>query len=137
MKKKYQISLWKDEYVTTDNGGYYQDKLVAILGSDTMQSLNKAYSPKMVPNINGTNTFSFTIKYSYTDTISGEEIKNPFANMIHAESRIKVYWNDKWYDFVVKNCVENSSNHTITYTCKDLFINELSKQVMKLNLMMN
>jgi hypothetical protein len=33
----------------------------------------------------------------------------------------------KWYDFIIKDVKENSDNKTFQYTCKDLFINELSK----------
>ena len=32
-----------------------------------------------------------------------------------------------WYDFVIKQVDENSDSNTFTYTCKDLFINELGK----------
>ena len=34
---------------------------------------------------------------------------------------------DKWYDFIIKNISEDSSTKAFTYTCKDLFVNELSK----------
>lgn len=53
--------------------------------------------------------------------------KNPFLGLLVNERKVKVFWKDEWYDFVIKNCQEDSSGKCITYTCTDVFINELSK----------
>lgn len=53
--------------------------------------------------------------------------KNPFLSLLVNERKVKVFWKDEWYDFVIKNCQEDSSGKCITYTCTDVFINELSK----------
>ena len=42
-------------------------------------------------------------------------------------TRVKLKYGDDWYDFVIKQVQENSENNTFTYTCKDLFVNELGK----------
>lgn len=43
------------------------------------------------------------------------------------ERKVKCFWKGEWYDFIIKNCQEDSSGKSITYTCTDVFINELSK----------
>ena len=64
---------------------------------------------------------------SSTQTFTVKKSKNPFLNLLVNERKIKVFWKDEWYDFVIKNCQEDSSGKCITYTCTDVFINELSK----------
>lgn len=53
--------------------------------------------------------------------------KNPFLNFLVNERKVKVKWKEKWYDFVIKSCDENSGDKSVTYTCEDAYINELSK----------
>ena len=60
-------------------------------------------------------------------TFNLEKTKNPFLNLLINERKVKCFWKGEWYDFVIKNCAEDSSGKSITYTCTDLFINELSK----------
>ena len=43
------------------------------------------------------------------------------------ERKVKLKYNEQWYDFVIKQVQENSETNTFTYTCKDLFVNELGK----------
>lgn len=53
--------------------------------------------------------------------------KNPFLSLLINERKVKVFWKGDWYDLIIKNCQENSSEKSITYTCTDVYINELSK----------
>lgn len=52
---------------------------------------------------------------------------NPFLSLLVNERKLKVFWKDKWYDLIIKNCQEDSVNKCIVYTCTDVYINELSK----------
>lgn len=52
---------------------------------------------------------------------------NPFLSLLVNERKLKVYWKEKWYDLIIKNCQEDSANKCIIYTCTDVYINELSK----------
>lgn len=127
MKEKYEISLWEDYLVDASGSvpAHYEERQIAVIGSNTMTSLCRAYEPKLSQNINGTCTFTFKMYYVYNEL--GKEYKNPFLSYLVNERRVKVFWKDEWYDFVIKDCSEDSSSKSITYTCKDLFINELSK----------
>mgnify|MGYP003291201960 CR=1 FL=1 len=97
-----------------------------------MTSSCRAVESKMVSNINGTNTFTFKMYYTYVDNITGEKFDNPFINLLVNERKIKVHWpqanSDKeWYDLIIKKGEKDSSGKSLTFTCTDLYINELSK----------
>ena len=133
-KDKYEISLWEDELIaafTNVEGNkipeHYEEKKIAIIGSNTMTSQCRAIDPKLVENINGTNTFTFKMYYTYVDTETGKRETNPFLKLLVNERKVKVLWKGKWYDLIIKSIQENSGDKSITYTCKDLFVNELSK----------
>ena len=61
------------------------------------------------------------------DEIPEEGYVNPFISFMTNERKVKLKWKDKWYDFVIKNCQEDSDKTTVTYTCTDAYINELAK----------
>ncbi len=127
MKDKYEISLWEDYLVEAENDvpAHYEERKVCVIGSDTLTSPCRAVEPKITQNINGTNTLTFKMYYTYND--KGQEFKNPWLSLLVNERKVKALWKGEWYDFVIKDCNEDSSSKSITYTCKDLFINELSK----------
>ncbi len=123
---KYEISLWEDYQIEGES--FFRERKIAVIGSDTMEAQARALEPNLVEEINGSNTFTFKMYYTYLDNATGEKYANPFAKYLVNERKVKVFWKDKWYDFVIKKCQEDSSKKSVTYTCKDLFINELSKQ---------
>lgn len=132
-KNKYEISLWEDRLVPQTGEGqsivpeHYEEKKVCIIGSDTMTSQARALEPKLVRNVNGTNKLTFKLYYTYIDNETGKRIQNPFISLLVNERKVKCKWEDQWYDFVIKGVQEDSNGKTITYTCEDLYINELSK----------
>lgn len=129
MKDKYEISLWED--YQGENNKYYSERKIAVIGSNDMTSPCRAYNPKLVQNVNGTNTFTFDMYMTYKENFvkDGEDktFTNPFLALLVNERKVKVLWKEKWYDFIIKQCAEDSASKKITYTCKDLYINELSK----------
>lgn len=129
MKDKYEISLWED--FQGENDAYYLERKIATIGANDMTSPCRAYNPKLVQNVNGTNTFTFDMYMTYKENfVKGGKDKtftNPFLALLVNERKVKVLWKDKWYDFIIKQCAEDSSSKKITYTCKDLYVNELLK----------
>ena len=67
-------------------------------------------------------------------TFDFEGTKNPFLNLLVNERKVKCYWKGEWYDFIIKGCREESNGKSITYTCTDVFINELSKNGFNITL---
>ena len=123
LHKSYEISLWKDVLINQN----FEEQRIAIIGSDSMSTLNRALTPKFKKNVNGSKELTFTMYSRYIDPISGEDTRNPFVDLIDNESKIKLKYRDKWYDFIVKDIQEDSSQNTKTYTATDQFIIELSK----------
>lgn len=131
--KIYAVQDGENQIKLLNSGTYYgvyncfDEKRKFIISCDDMRSLSRGREPSMKVNINGSKTFTFKMYYYYIDDETGEEIRNPYIDQIFNESRIKVQWYGKWYDFIVKNIVEDTSSTSITYTCKDMFIYDLSK----------
>lgn len=132
-KNKYEISLWEDRLVPESGTGeniipeHYEEEKICIIGSDDMTSQARILEPKLVRNVNGTNKLTFKLYYTYIDNETGEKVQNPFISLLVNERKVKCKWEDHWYDFVIKGIQEDSNGKTITYTCEDLYINELSK----------
>lgn len=125
---KYEISLWEDFLDVTSAGvEFLNERKLCTIGSDDMETQTRALEPKMVSNVNGTNTFTFKMYNNYIDDFTGEKFKNPFLSLLINERKVKVLWKNKWYDLVIKNIDEDSTGKGTTYTCEDLAITELSK----------
>lgn len=122
--KPYEISVWEDK-LTQD--GFTEHK-IAVIGSNTMTGPNKVYDPIFNKKANGEKTLTFSLKYKYFDPYSGnEEVVNPFAALLVNERKVKLKYDGKWYEFIVKDHTEASEEYTWTYTCTDAFVLELSK----------
>lgn len=123
IKSPYEISIWRD--VLKD--GVPKEQKVCVIGSDKMTSQSRAFLPNFVRNANGEKKLSFKMYKQYIDTISGEEVHNPFVDNLINETKVKLYYEDKWYDFIVKDINENSATHLCTYQLEDALVRELSK----------
>lgn len=128
--KPYEISLWRDEW----DGNQYVEKRIMIIGSNEMEAQCRALEPKLIRKTNGEVSFSFKMYYQYIDNITGEKTHNPFVDYITNESKIKLHYDNEWFDLLVKNVSEDSSNFSYTYTLSDQYVNELSKNGYDLTL---
>jgi len=128
---KYEISLWEDFpdtiIVDGEEKSFLNERKLCVIGSSSMTSMVRAVEPKLVNNVNGTNTFTFKMYYTYIDEITGESYPNPFISMLINERKVKVFWKDEWYDLLIKNIEENTNDKSVIYTCKDSYITELSR----------
>jgi hypothetical protein len=124
IKSPYEISLWRDEI---DNNGIPVEKKVCVIGSDKMNSQSRAFSPNFTRGVNGQKKLTFNMYKWYIDTVTGDKVSNPFVGNLINEAKIKLYYENKWYDFIIKDINENSSTHLCTYTLEDALVKELSK----------
>ena len=110
---------------------YYKEQKVCIIGSDSMTAPIRAFQPKLVCNINGSSTLTFSLYSQYYDEDLQEFVENPFIKLLINERKIKIRdglpGKCKWYDLIIKNIQEDSENKVFSYTAKNQFINELSK----------
>lgn len=131
LKKPYEISVWRD---VPQSDGTFKEQKIAVIGSDTMTSQYRAAAPKFTRKTNGERELSFSLYRRYKDSMTGEEVINPFVNLVNNESKIKLKYDGKWYDFIIKDIQQTSSKRTITYTATDQWVNELSKNGYNLEL---
>ena len=130
--KPYEISVWEDTLVKvpdTEPAQYkFEEKKLAVIGSDTMTGLNKIYNPVFHKKANGERTLEFSMKYKYFDPYSGNEgVINPFVALLTNERKVKLHYDNEWYEFIVKEHTESSEEYEWTYECTDAFVLELSK----------
>ena len=123
LNSSYEISVWLDKLVN----GTFQEERICVIGSDTMLFEGRVIEPRLTRNINGEKKFSFKMYKRFVDTITGEEVENPFSEYLINEAKVKLYYKDKWYDFYIKNVVENSSTYLYSYELADASVQELSK----------
>ena len=126
--KPYEISVWEDKLIQDGNEKKFIENKIAIIGSNTMTGLNKVSNPVFNKKSNGEKTLTFSLRYRYFDPYSeNEEVINPFASLLINERKVKLFYDDEWYEFIVKDHTESSDGYEWTYTCVDAFVLELSK----------
>ena len=119
----YEISVWEDKW----NNGKFEEQKVCVIGSDEMTSQSKLIEPNFNRNVNGQKKLSFKMYKQYIDNITGLKVINPFSKFLSNETKVKLYYENRWYDFYIKNIVENSSTYLYTYQLEDSLVQELSK----------
>lgn len=144
--KPYEISVWDDVLTYVVKNGettslvtslenvegevinqFYDEQKLCIIGSNTMSSPARALNPTLTRNVNGQVTLNFQMYRRYYDNEKGKKIDNPFINLLVNERKIKVKYDEKWYDLIIKNVDEESDSYLQKYTATRLQINELSK----------
>ena len=130
--KPYEISVWEEQLTQIEGSNpaeyKFKEKKLAVIGSDTMTGPNKIYDPIFNKKTNGEKTLTFSLKYKYFDPYSeNENVVNPFAALLVNERKVKLHYEDEWYEFIIKDHTESSEEYTWTYTCTDAFVLELSK----------
>ena len=133
LKKPYEISIWED-FTPSEDKKYYKERKLMIIGSDQMTAPLRVHKPILKENVNGTHTLTFTLYNKYFDEEIGDFVDNPFLPYMVNERKVKLKYDGKWYDFVIKDIEEDSTEHTFNYSLTDSFINELSKNGFNIEL---
>jgi hypothetical protein len=92
-----------------------------------MEYQGRAIEPSLTRKVNGEKNFSFKMYKQFVDNITGEKVINPFAEQLYSEAKVKLFYENKWYDFYVKSITEDSSTHLNTYQLGDALVQELSR----------
>ena len=127
----YELSLWQN---ALQSDATYKEFRYLVIGANDMISQSRALEPKLVTNVNGSKTLTFKMYYQYIDNITGEKIDNIFTKYLINESKLKLHYQNKWYEFIIKTISENSADKSFTYSAIDYHINELSKNGFGLTL---
>ena len=123
----YEISLWDDILVEENGKTYYKEVKIATIGSNMMTAPSRAINPVFTSNVNGEITLTFSIVHRYYDDLEDGYVYNPFEKYLVNERKVKLFYDNKWYDFIIKSCEESSDSNTFDFTAKGLFVNELGK----------
>lgn len=125
-KKPYELSVWTEQL---NNGSSKIEKKGIVIGAHDMSYLGKATKIFLKKELKGTNTLTFQMPDSFYDSLSGELVRNEFIDMLYNEVKLKLYYKNKWYEFVVKKIDEKKMHNSIikSFTCTDSFIDELSR----------
>ena len=107
----------------------FEETEVEELSSHDSTFEGRAYNINFTRNINGMNTLSFSIPKKYFDVKEGEMVTNHLPDLIWNKNKIKLYYDNQWFTFIVNNREESRENGKIVYNfeCEDMFINELSR----------
>ena len=132
LRKPYEISLWTDEWDSTESK--FKEKRIMTIGSSDMEYQGRAIEPNLIRKTNGEVSFSFKMYYQFVDTITGEDIHNPFVDQITNESKIKLKYKDEWFDLLVKNITKDSATKSYSYQLVDQHMVELSKNGFNIEL---
>ena len=119
----YEISVWED---VLEDGDFVERK-ICVIGSNEMLYQGRAHDPQLIRKSNGEKKFSFSMYKRFIDNISGETVNNPFCDFLISERKVKLYYEDKWYDFIIKNIQEDSTTYLYKYSLEDAIVQELSK----------
>ena len=133
-----------DGYIPNVLQSFFKEIKIATIGSDQMETPARCVNAKLTRKVNGENTLVFTMYYRYWDDTTQEMVYNPFNPLMVNERKVKLRLGPaaesaddarcKWYDFIIKSVQENSETKAFTYTCKDQFVNELSKTGFEIEL---
>ena len=132
LKKEFQISLWEDFMDTKINSSnetisFINERKICDIASDSLKNPRAAYNVIFKSKTDGTHELTFDINYRYWDQGEQDFIENPIRKYLYNEAKVKLHYKNRWYDFLIKNCQEDSKEKKFTYTCKDLFIDELGR----------
>jgi hypothetical protein len=51
----------------------------------------------------------------YIDQVTGQKVTNPFVDWLVNERKVKLFYDNEWYDFIVKNISETSTDYLYVY----------------------
>ena len=144
-KEPYELSIWEDVVIPASGEvpEYFDEKKIAIIGSNDFETSLRAYNVALKEDINGEKTLSFSMLRKFKDG-EGNLLDNPFINLLTNERKIKLRdgeaysfsevsdlaaedTNEIWYDFIVKSIDEDKTSYVNNYVAKELFVNELGK----------
>ena len=123
--KPYELSVW--EYTKSNSDEPLRERKIAVIGTNESSGLNDAFNIVFRPNVNGEKTLTFSIHYRYFDVFQDKYVVNPFSDYLFNERKVKLKFDGKWYDFIIRDHQESSDGLTWNYTATDAFILELSK----------
>ena len=122
LKTPYLLEVWDEKYVFAPTDGsapHWEEKMLAVLGADTMEFEGRAYNISLTTDIYGEVKLGFSLDNYYYNTKTGEKEINYLAKYVFNEAKVKLKYKGEWYEFVIKNTQETHNERlTCVYTCQ-------------------
>lgn len=119
----YEVSLWEDYH----SGDDLTERRIGIIGSSEYKAPVHIFEPKLTTKVNGTTEFEFKICYKYRDEQTGALVDNPWCDYLVNERKIKVKYDNKWYDLVLKDVTKQTKEYIYTCRASDAHVQELAR----------
>lgn len=125
-KRPYELSVWVERL--NGSNSKIEEKGV-IIGAHDMSYPGKATNIVLKREIKGTNTLTFQLPDRYFDSLKGDFVRNEFADLVAPETKLKLFYKDRWFEFFVKKVDDKKQfkSYMKSFTCTDAFIDELSR----------
>ena len=125
-RKEYELSVWTE---TLGVKGQKEERKSIIIGTHDMDYLGRATNIKLQRQLKGTNSLTFQMPSMFFDSEIGDYVQNEFCEYLFNERKIKLKFDEEWFEFYIKNIEENKNHKSIMYqyNCQDAFIDELSR----------
>jgi hypothetical protein len=104
-KVPYKLEVWEESYNSETR--VWEEKRSVCLGAHDMDYSGAAYDIKFDENINGEKNLSFSLVGDYIDITTGKKTHNYLVDFLYNEAKVKLQYDGKWYDFIVKNISES------------------------------
>lgn len=113
-----------------------EEKLQVLANENMQQFQGKIYNIHFISKIDGTNTLTFQVPQDYQDIYEEKRKPNEYLDLIFTKSKLKLFYEDEWYTFIVNKREEKKTKGYIIYSfeANDLAVEELSKTGFTLNL---
>lgn len=125
-KRLYELSVWVEKL--NGSNSKIEEKGV-IIGAHDMSYPGRATNIVLKREIKGTNTLTFQLPDRYFDSLKGDYVRNEFADLIAPETKLKLFYKNRWFEFFVKKVEDKKQfkSYMKSFTCTDAFIDELSR----------
>jgi hypothetical protein len=125
-----------DGYVGLPKYHTKEEKLKVLINENLNQFQGKIFNIHLISKNDGTNTLTFDAPKYYQDIFSETKKKNEYLDLLYDKAKLKLFYEDEWYDFVINKRTEKKTKGYIIYSfeANDLSVEELSKTGFTLNL---
>lgn len=113
-----------------------EEKLNVLANNNMEQYQGKIYNIHFISKIDGTHTLTFQVPQYYLDIYDNKRKKNEYLDWLYTKAKLKLFYKNEWYDFVINKREERKTKGYIEYSfeANDLAVEELSKTGFTLNL---
>ena len=125
-KRPYELSVWVEKL--NGSNSKIEEKGV-IIGAHDMSYPGRATDIVLKRETKGTNALTFQMPDRYFDSLKGDYVRNEFIDLITPETKLKLFYKNRWFEFFVKKVDDKKQlkSYIKTFTCQDAFIDELSR----------